>query len=93
MKKIIISFALMIVLTGCAGTKFEFQKARQIEVGMTEAQLTEMMGSPYSVTARGEDQIWVWVEVNPITMASKSVSFILRDGKVREVPKIPESFQ
>lgn len=79
------------MVAGCAGTPFSFDSARQVRVGMTEAQLTGIMGRPYSVTTRGDQQIWVWSEASAFGGA-RSVSFVLRGGKVEGVPTIPASF-
>lgn len=79
------------VLAGCAGTPFRFSDARQVRVGWTEAELTALLGRPYMVTARGNDQMWVWSQANFLGDA-RVVSFTLRDGRVAAVPTIPASF-
>jgi hypothetical protein len=66
---------------------------RKVEVGMTEQQVTELMGRPYSVTSKGEEQIWVWSHANALSGRSQAVSFIFRGRKVISVPTIPESFK
>lgn len=93
MKKIFVSAVLVAALTGCAGTNFDFSKARQVQVGMTEAQVTSLMGPPYSVVSKEGTQIWIWSQANGFTGSSKSISFIMRNGKVESVPAIPESFK
>lgn len=80
------------LLIGCAGSSFKFDDARRVEVGMTESQLTQLMGKPYSVTSRGDTQIWVWVHYNGLTGGMNKISFIMKDGKVYSVPTIPKSF-
>lgn len=80
------------VLTGCAGTNFTYEQARRVEVGMTEAEVTRIMGKPYSVVSRPDGQMWVWSRANAFGSA-KAVSFRLRDGLVVEVPDIPDSFR
>lgn len=84
---------LTLVAIGCAGTRFSFDSARQVRVGMTEAEVTKIMGRPYSVNSRGDVQVWIWSQANGFTGAHQSVSFPMRDGKVESVPKIPESFR
>lgn len=91
--KSLLPFFLAAVLTGCAGTDFTFDEARQVKVGMTESQLTEIMGRPYSIVSNGEAQTWVWSRANGFTGTSRAVSFILKDGVVNSVPTIPESFE
>lgn len=93
MRKFLIAIAACAALAGCAGTKFDFEAARQVKVGMTEAEVQELMGRPYSVTTKGDSQIWVWSYANGMTGAHQAVSFVMKDGKVESVPKIPESFK
>ena len=85
------------LLIGCAtaGTKFDFQNARQLRVGMTEQEVTQLMGKPMSVTARGQSQIWVWsfAKAGAFSIDSKSLSVIFTDGLVSEAPTIPDSFK
>lgn len=92
MKKLSVLLILTAVLLGCAGTRFSFDSARKITVGMTEANVTDLMGKPYSVVSRGVDQIWIWSQANGMTGSHQSISFVMQDGKVKSVPKIPESF-
>lgn len=85
------------MLFGCAtaGTKFDFANARQLQAGMTEQEVTQLMGKPMSVTARGQSQIWVWsfAKAGVFSVDSKSVSVIFTDGRVSEAPTIPNSFK
>lgn len=80
-------------LIGCAGTRFNFEDARQVKVGMTEAEVVERLGRPYSVTTRGDTQVWVWSQANGLTGSSSAVTFIFKEGKVATVPNIPASFR
>lgn len=80
-----------VVLSSCAGSSFNWDQARSIKTGMTEAQLVDVMGKPYMVTARGDSQIWVYSHANAFAGA-KSVSFILKDGRVVETPVVPQAF-
>lgn len=93
----IIGFAaaavLALVLSGCAGTSFSYDEARKVKVGMTEEQVTQIMGPPYSVVSRADGQMWIWSHANGVTGASRVISFRLVDGKVVEVPTIPTSFK
>lgn len=88
----IVALAAAALMAACAGTNFDFASARQVKLGMTEAELTKIMGSPYSVVSRGDTQIWVWSHATGFGSA-KSVSYSLRDGKVIAVPTIPDSFK
>ena len=84
---------LALVLSGCAGTSFSYDDARKVQVGMTEEQVTQIMGPPYSVVSRADGQMWIWSHANGMTGASRVVSFRMVDGKVVEVPTIPTSFK
>lgn len=88
----LIAVLALTMLAGCAGTNFSYDNARQVRVGMTEAELTALMGRPYSVSARGDEQMWIWSRANGFTGSSRAVSFKLKDGRVVEVPPIPDSF-
>jgi hypothetical protein len=84
---------LVLALSGCAGTSFSYDDARKVTVGMTEEQVTQIMGPPYSVVSRSDGQMWIWSHANGMTGASRVISFRLVDGKVVEVPTIPTSFK
>jgi hypothetical protein len=84
---------LVLVLSGCAGTSFSYDEARKVKIGMTEDQVTQIMGPPYSVVSQADGQMWIWSHVNGMTGASRVISFRMVDGKVIEVPTIPSSFK
>jgi len=84
---------LALVLSGCAGTSFSYDEARKVKVGMTEDEVTQIMGPPYSVVSRADGQMWIWSHANGMTGASRVISFRMLDGKVVEVPPIPASFK
>ncbi|MBK5400513.1 outer membrane protein assembly factor BamE [Pseudomonas sp. TH39(2020)] len=84
---------LTLVLSGCAGTDFSYDEARKVKIGMTEDQVTQIMGPPYSVVSRADGQMWIWSHANGMTGASRVISFRMVDGKVVEVPPIPSSFK
>lgn len=89
----LIAASLIALLAGCAGTNFSYDNARKVQVGMTEAEVTRLMGPPYSVAARGDEEMWVWSRANGFTGTSKAISFKMKDGVVVEVPPIPDSFK
>ena len=91
MRRIALLFAVL-ALAACAGTRFSFENARKLQVGMTEAQVSQIMGRPYQVTVRGDQTIWTWVFVNAITGANRSLALPFKDGKLTDAPKIPDSF-
>lgn len=88
-----LTLVLAAALVGCAGTKFSFERARQVQVGMSETQLTELMGKPYMVKSTGDTQVWVWSHANGLTGGTQMVSFEVKDGKVSSVPSIPAAFK
>lgn len=93
MKKLLTMIFIGLIVAGCAGTPINMSRAREVKVGMTETEVTDLMGKPYSITTRGDEQIWVWANANGITGAHTVLSYGMRDGKVVSVPTIPNSFQ
>jgi len=59
---------------------------------MTESELHQLMGKPNVVTSSGDHVRWIYSFATGLGDA-RSVSFGLTDGKVTEVPSIPESFK
>ncbi|KJH75328.1 outer membrane protein assembly factor BamE domain-containing protein [Pseudomonas sp. ES3-33] len=90
MKKALI-IAAALLLAACAGTPFTFGQANKVKIGMTEDQVYEIMGNPYSVVSKPDSQMWVWSHATAFGGA-KSVSFEFKDGKVATLPTIPKSF-
>lgn len=86
------AIVLLAIFYGCAGTPFEWTSARQIKAGMTEREVTTLMGQPYLVKSQPQGITWVWTYVDPM-FATRSLVVVFRDGKVVEVPPIPESFK
>ncbi|RYF76819.1 MAG: outer membrane protein assembly factor BamE [Comamonadaceae bacterium] len=81
-------------LAACAGTAFDWENARKLQLGMTEKEVTDLMGAPYSVRSVNDGtQTWVWSFANGMTGSSRVVSAVFRDGKVITVPSVPASFR
>jgi len=84
------------LLTACAGSgTIKWDQARSLKVGMTEAQVTSLMGRPYQAQVVGNDSTyrWVWVNVNMLTGGSpEKMSAEFKEGVVVSVPVIPASF-
>jgi outer membrane protein assembly factor BamE (lipoprotein component of BamABCDE complex) len=40
---------VFLLLSGCAGTPFEWEKARQVKIGTTEADVVALMGKPFAI--------------------------------------------
>jgi hypothetical protein len=79
-------------MAACAGTPFNWETARQIREGMTEQEVTALMGAPYAVKATAEGQIWVWSYADSFS-GSKSVSVVMKSGRVVKAPPIPQAFK
>ena len=93
MKKILFILAAVALLTGCAGTYFTFDNARQVKIGMSASDVEKILGKPYMVTTQSTNDIWVYSFAEGFAGTSKSVSYVFTDGKVTEVPRIPKSFK
>lgn len=89
--RVVLIMAAVALLVACAGTPFTFGEASRVKVGMTEEQVYELMGNPYSVVSKGDSQMWVWSHATAFGGA-KSVSFEFKDGRVATVPTIPKAF-
>lgn len=92
MKKLISIFALAATLVGCAGTPIKWDNARQIKTGMSEAEVTTLMGKPYMVSSREVGQRWIWTFATGFGGA-ETMTVDFKDGKVVSVPPIPASFK
>lgn len=84
---------LALWLAGCAsvGTAFDWDKAREVKVGTTEAELVALLGKPNSVVNHGNNQSWTWVHVSSSVFTgaeSRRVTFPLKDGKVTALPNL-----
>lgn len=100
MKKIFLTISLFITLislSGCAGKNFSFNDARTVKVGDSKEVVIQKMGSsPYYISSEqldGQNIVkYIYVSVDGFTGASKSLSFILKDNKVIQIPHIPDEF-
>lgn len=92
MKRFISMHMLCAALTGCAGTPFSWDKARQVKLGMTTQQVIDIMGQPTSATWRDNNtQVFVWIDSNAFT-GVKSFSVFFTDRKASSVPPIPDGY-
>jgi outer membrane protein assembly factor BamE (lipoprotein component of BamABCDE complex) len=81
-------FVLTSILAACVGqTPFEWDRAKQVRLGMTETELRMLMGRPSKIQIKGETQMWVWSYTTP-SNTTRSVSFELKDGIVTAIPYI-----
>lgn len=92
MKRLCVAVLAALLIAGCAGTKFSYDQARKVQVGMSENEVVSIMGKPYSVISRPDGQVWVWSYANGISGKSRAISFLLKDGQVVKTPSIPQSF-
>ena len=91
MKKLIGILAL--TLAACAGTPFKWSHARQIQPGMSTAEVTQLVGAPNTVKAQDDTLIYVWVYVNTLNGTTRTLRVDFRDGKAISAPPIPPEFQ
>jgi outer membrane protein assembly factor BamE (lipoprotein component of BamABCDE complex) len=93
MKKFIAMMAVL-VLTACAGSgSIKWDDARKLKVGMTEKEVTAVMGSPYQAQGQKDGTYtWVWVDVNLMRGGSQKMTAEFKKGVVVSIPEIPESF-
>lgn len=88
----LVTAALTALLCGCVGTHFNFDQVRRVRVGMTEREVTNIMGKPNTITAAGGQVRWVYAFGTALG-TGKAASFVFRDGQVVEVPAVPTSFK
>lgn len=79
-KQPLIAVAFML-LASCAGTPFEWDDTKKIQNGMTEAEVTKILGHPYSRSQSGNTAILTW-SYKGIGTPAKAVSYSFKDGRV-----------
>ena len=84
----------ILLVAACAGSgSISWDQARQLKIGMTEAELVHSLGRPYSVVSKADGtQLWIWVNATALGSA-QSLSVGMKDRKVHQVPIIPDSFR
>jgi outer membrane protein assembly factor BamE (lipoprotein component of BamABCDE complex) len=86
-------FALFsFLLSACStiGEDFEFERARQIQNGMTREEVIAIMGSAPSDIEGGDHGklVWLFSSADPLNVHLKRVSFSFDDqGKLYGIPK------
>ncbi len=85
MKHSILALVLALTLTGCLSSLTTEDYNRPVQVGMTEKQLTDSIGKPEVITKR-PDGSQVWVYSFGLGVDAKQVFYILKDGKVVDIP-------
>ncbi len=77
----------------CAGSDFQWNQARQIQPGMSQDQVSALMGSPTDVRTQTYGEAWTWAYLNPRTSSARAVSVVFRDGRVVYGSGVPEGFK
>lgn len=90
--KRLIALLLTAFLLGCAGTPFQWNDARKIEVGMTTEEVTKLVGTPNNVRAQGDILRYVWVYVSSFE-GTRTLVVDFKDNHVITAPPIPDSFK
>lgn len=70
-----------IVLSGCAGTRFDWDDAARVHEGMTEPQVIAVLGKPYSRAQSGNRVVLMWSYASAFG-SGRAVSYTLVNGRV-----------
>lgn len=73
--------ALAVALCACAGTNFDWRDTERIKPGMTEGDVVEILGPPYSRAQQGSATVLIWSYATGFG-GGKAVSYRLVDGRV-----------
>lgn len=89
MKLLVGAMIIASTLVACAGSPFKWEDARRVQSGMTTTEVTKILGQPYSMRSQEGVLRYVWVEVNPITFATKTLTIDFKEGIAVKAPQIP----
>lgn len=78
---------------GCTGSDFQWRQASQLRPGLTQDQVESLMGRPTDVRARDQGAVWTWTYLSPAGGEARSVSVVMRDGRVVDAPVVPQTFR
>ena len=84
MNRTVFALASILALAGCTTVSTEDYNL-PVHVGMTVQELTNALGKPEVITNK-TDGSQVWVYSYDIGVDAKSARYIVKDGKVVEVP-------
>jgi outer membrane protein assembly factor BamE (lipoprotein component of BamABCDE complex) len=84
MKRNLLALIVTLAEAGCTSTSSYVEHTRSVQVGMTEQQLTEILGKPDVITKR-TDGSQVWVYAFDPWFHGATASYVLKDGKVVSV--------
>ena len=90
--KRLLPLLLALILAGCVGTHFAWSNARAVKVGMTKDEVRQIMGKPYLTTSEGPNDIWQWTYGTGWGTGG-NFQIVIKDGKVVEVPRIPDELR
>ena len=85
MKHSLLALILAVALTGCLSSLTTQDYNRPVSVGMTEKELTDAIGKPDVITKR-PDGSQVWVYSFGLGIDAKQVFYVLKDGKIVDIP-------
>ncbi|MFZ5500625.1 MAG: outer membrane protein assembly factor BamE domain-containing protein [Candidatus Micrarchaeota archaeon] len=75
------------------GPNFKWKDVQSLQMGMSKAEVVQILGKPTSVTAtttdQGQREVYVWVHVDAF-MNSKYVSVVFLNDMVTSLPPVPE---
>jgi SmpA/OmlA family protein len=73
--------AALVLSAACAGTPFQWEDTAKVRNGMTEQEVTAILGKPYSRSQNGNVTILTWSYAQAGSTA-KAVSYRLENGRV-----------
>lgn len=82
----------VVVVCACAGTPFQWDNARRLREGMTEQEVTALLGAPYLVKSEAGRVVWVWSYADSFA-GVRTISVVFQGGRVIQAPEIPNSFR
>jgi ribosomal protein L19E len=93
MKALIISLFAAALLCGCAGTRINWDSARQVKQGMTKEEVRGLMGEPYMVMARSDGTTkWIWSYANALGGHGSAAMSFDKDGRAATGFNVPDNF-
>jgi len=77
-----IAAAVLVLVTACAGTPFNWEDTAKIKDGMSEPEVVSILGRPYSRTQSGNRSTLVWSYAQGFGGGAKAVAYRFVDGRV-----------
>lgn len=80
------------ILTSCAGTRFQWEQAERVHLGMSAAEVRALMGEPYMVVTIPNGERWVWSYADVMFSGNvRTFRIDIRNDVVASVPTIPSN--